>query len=159
MAERPAERDYFRDQFARIDQDPLLGSAVGFEPFGPDMDAWFSRIGVALSTSTFESFHFTLPDGAAHGVLPRSVSWPGADLLYPLHWLAPDAASLAGSIRAATRDRARWQAETVAARQLVTERFAAARILPELADVVLGRRGTVPPRSPASETTVPEERS
>ncbi|WP_313817031.1 hypothetical protein [Citricoccus sp.] len=139
MADRPAERDYFRDQFARIEDDPLLGAAVDFEPFGPDMDAWFSRIGVALSTSDFESFHFTLPDGAAHGVLPRSLSWPGADLLYPLGWLAPDAATLAESIREATHDSTRWQAEATQARQLVIQRFAADRVLPELADVVLGR--------------------
>ncbi|XKH56002.1 hypothetical protein LG293_12405 [Citricoccus nitrophenolicus] len=140
MADRPAERDYFRDQFARIDDDPLLGSAVGFEPFGPDMDAWFSQIGIALSTSDFESFHFTLPDGAAHGVLPRSLSWPGADLLYPLRWLAPDAVTLAESILEATHDLSQWQAEATEARQLVIQRFAASRVLPELADVVLGRR-------------------
>ncbi|GAA1662541.1 hypothetical protein GCM10010977_00790 [Citricoccus zhacaiensis] len=140
MAHRPAERDYFREQFARIDDDPLLGAAVSFEPFGPDMDAWFSRIGIALSTSDFESFHFTLPDGAAHGVLPRSLSWPGADLLYPLRWLAPDAVMLAESIHRATQDPSQWQAEAVEARQLVVQRFAASRVLPELADVVLGRR-------------------
>lgn len=167
MADRPAERDYFRDQFARIDHDPLLGAAVGFQPHGPDMDSWFSRIGVALSTSDVESFHFTLPDGAAHGALPRSLSWPGADLLYPLGWLAPDAASLADSIHAAIRDPARWHAEATAARHLVIERFAAARILPELADVVLGRGGRAPWRAaateptgtePSTETTTTEER-
>lgn len=51
------------------------------------MEEWYRQVGVALSTSDFESFHLTLADGAATGALPVSLNWPGADLIYPLTWL------------------------------------------------------------------------
>ena len=104
------------------------------------MDRWYASVGTVLSTSDFESFHFTLPDGAAHGRLPRSLAWAGADVLYPTDWLAPDTAGLAGAVREAVRDPAVWEASVHAARSFVARTYAAERVLPALADAVLGVR-------------------
>ncbi|GAA3693580.1 hypothetical protein GCM10022377_02720 [Zhihengliuella alba] len=96
--ERSTEQAYFQEQYRRIEQSRLLRGAVHWDGYSADLDPWYAEMGVALSTSDFESFHFTLPDGAVRGAVPRSIAWPGSDLLYPQQWLAADAAELAESI-------------------------------------------------------------
>ncbi|MGM7669974.1 glycosyltransferase family 4 protein [Microbacterium sp. A93] len=135
---RPAEQEYFRSQLERLTTDPRLRGAVEFSPHGPDMDRWFAGIGVVLSTSDYESFHFTLPDGAAHGCVPRSLAWPGADLLYPIGWLAADTAGLARAVRRATAESRSWAQEAALARQEVAARYGRENVLPRLAAEVLG---------------------
>lgn len=138
MSGRPDAAGYFATQERRMAEDPLLAGAVAWDPFGPDMDAWYARVGVALSVSDFESFHFTLPDGAVHGCLPRALAWAGADLLYPTGWLAPSTADLVRSVREATADSATWDAEVAASQTYVRSRFSADVVVSELAGVVLG---------------------
>lgn len=135
---RPSEMRYIEDQMRRIRNEPLLQGAVRFEGFDPDIGAWYRDMGVVLSTSDFESFHFTLPDGAAQGCVPRSLSWPGADLFYPQDWLAPDVSSLAQSIQEITEDPEAWASAGDAARRYVTETFAAPLILPRLTAEIVG---------------------
>ena len=138
MADRPAAAAYYAAQLGRIRADPALAGAVTWDPHGPDMAAWYARVGVALSVSDFESFHFTLPDGAAHGCLPASLAWAGADLLYPTGWLSPDVASLAEAILAATADPATWRAAAAEARAVVVSTYAEEDVIPRLARRVLG---------------------
>ncbi|MGW9552013.1 glycosyltransferase family 4 protein [Citricoccus zhacaiensis] len=137
---RPAERDYFQSQLQRIPSDPLLQDAVEFSPHGPDMDRWYATVGVVLSTSEFESFHFTLPDGAVHGAVPRSLAWPGADLLYPESWLEAGVSDLAASIRQATADPRTWREAALAAREEISLRYGQESVLPRLAEEILGVR-------------------
>lgn len=139
MASHPDAAAYYARQRSRIETDPALVGAVTWNLHGPDMGAWFSRVGVALSVSDFESFHFTLPDGAAHGCVPRSLAWAGADRLYPAAWLAADVRGLAASVRAVTADEDIWRSHAEAARALVASRFATERVTPALADLVLGQ--------------------
>lgn len=139
MGVRAAERDYYREQLGRARQG-RSADAVRLDAFGADMAAWYGQVGAALSTSDFESFHFTLPDAALAGAVPRGLAWPGADLLYPRDWLAADADGLAARVRAATADedtRARLAAE---AAEHVRSRYAEEVVLPQLVDAVLGAR-------------------
>lgn len=138
MADRPAAAAYYGEQLRRLREDPLLADAVRWDPHGPDMGAWYAGVGVALSVSDFESFHFTLPDGAVHGCLPRSLAWAGADLLYPRDWLHPDVDALARSIRSATADARAWRAAAAEARATVVAAYAEELVVPRLADLVLG---------------------
>lgn len=140
MTARPEEAAYFDEQARRMAEDPLLKSAVTWDPHGPDMGAWYARVGVALSVSDFESFHFTLPDGAVHGCLPRSLAWAGADLLYPPDWLAASTDEMARSLHDEVADPARWSRLTAEAAAYVEERFDERRVVPALADAVLGLR-------------------
>ncbi|WP_189351081.1 hypothetical protein [Zhihengliuella salsuginis] len=96
--ERSTEQDYFQEQYRRIERSQLLRGAVHWDGYSADLDPWYAGIGIALSTSDFESFHFTLPDGAVRGAAPRSIAWPGSDLLYPQQWLEADASGVAESI-------------------------------------------------------------
>ncbi|MDJ1370948.1 glycosyltransferase family protein [Gulosibacter molinativorax] len=138
MADRTGESEYFDRELARIENDPLLGDAVEFSPFGPDMSSWYQQVGVALSTSEFESFHFTAPDGAAHGAAPFLLSWPGADLLYPAAWLHPDTDGLAKSILETTQDAVTWRTRAAEAREFIADTYSEPRVLDALVSTILG---------------------
>lgn len=138
VAARPDAREYYSAQHARIQEDPLVRDAVRWDPHGADMPAWFAGVGTVLSTSDFESFHFTLPDGAAHGCLPRSLAWAGADRLYPTTWLAPDGDGLAAAIHADVRDADTWVEGVVSAAEHVRHSFCPERTTHRLADLIVG---------------------
>lgn len=88
MKNRPEELEFYDRQFARINEiNAAYPGSVIMDGYGDDMPEWFQKIGIALSPSDFESFHFTLADGGASGALPVALDWPGADLIYPESWL------------------------------------------------------------------------
>lgn len=138
MAERGEESQYFSTQLERIEADPLLRDAVEFSPFGPDMAAWYAEVGVVLSTSEFESFHFTAPDGAANGALPMLLSWPGADLLYPAAWLSPDIERMSAAVLEATADAQVWRQRAAAAREFIAATYAEKHVIHSLTKTILG---------------------
>lgn len=100
MANRPEEMVWYETQYRRLEEDPLLKGAVIFDPHGNDMPEWYAGIDFALSTSDFESFHFTIADGAASGCTPIILPWEGADEIYPKEWVYADAKAAAGGIKA-----------------------------------------------------------
>ncbi|MEX3504915.1 glycosyltransferase [Corynebacterium sp. LK2510] len=99
MKNRPEEMEYYAEQYRRIDEiNALFPGAVQFDEFGPDMASWYKNVGVVLSVSDFESFHLTIADGAASGAIPAVLNWPGADRIYPAHWLSGSTKELAKRI-------------------------------------------------------------
>lgn len=134
MLNRPDEISYFREQEARIDRlNKQYPGAVVFDGFDRDMAAWYKKIGVVISVSDFESFHFTLPDGAASGALPVSLNWAGSDLIYPQSWLVASVEDMAKRILESS-----WETERNAATELVQASFDEALILPRLLEYTLG---------------------
>lgn len=104
MTQRPDEMEYYDQQFARIEQiNSGRPGAVVLDPQGDDMAQWYQGVGVALSTSDFESFHLTIADGAASGAMPALLAWPGADRVYPREWISPDVESMIERIATAER--------------------------------------------------------
>lgn len=87
MAARLEELAWYEAQYQRLDEDPLLKGAVFFDGHGNDMPEWYAGIDYVLSTSDFESFHFTVADGAAAGCVPIVLPWEGADEIYPREWI------------------------------------------------------------------------
>src|SRR5699024_11559232 len=72
MANRPDEMAWYRQVYDRIDEiNSSSPGAVLIEPHSNDMAEWYSGIGVALSTSDFESFHYTIADGVASREIGR----------------------------------------------------------------------------------------
>ncbi|MBC5851938.1 glycosyltransferase [Vibrio metschnikovii] len=106
MANRPEEMAWYEEQYKRLQQDPLLKDAVIFDPHGNDMPEWYAGIDFVLSTSDFESFHFTIADGAASGCTPIILPWEGADEIYPKEWVHPDVKAAAKSIKAGPDEQA-----------------------------------------------------
>lgn len=107
MLKREDEMAWYRDCYRRIEQvnETAGREAVIFDPHGDDMAEWYQGIGYALSVSDLESFHLTLPDGAASGAVPVSLAWPGADRIYPREWLVADLQQMAGRIADLQADR------------------------------------------------------
>jgi len=99
MANRPEEMAWYETQYNRLKEDPLLKGAVFFDPHGNDMPEWYAGIDFVLSTSDFESFHFTIADGAAAGCTPIILPWEGADEIYPKEWVYSDIKTAADGIK------------------------------------------------------------
>lgn len=133
LKNRPEEIAYYDEQFARITAiNAKHPDAVVLDGFSPDMADWYAKIGVALSVSDFESFHFTIPDGAASGAVPCSLAWPGADLLYPDDWTFDTTGDMAAAImaRASVDDRDH--------RSYVAEHFDGETSVSRLRDIIVG---------------------
>ncbi len=99
MAKRPDELAWYQELDARIEKitETYPGSVV-FDGHGSDMVEWYRKIGIAISTSDFESFHLTISDGAASGAKPVCLAWRGADAIYPADWLAVSVEEMAEMI-------------------------------------------------------------
>ena len=63
---------------------------VYFDGWVEDMPGWFADKGWVISTSLFESFHYSIAEGMASGLLPLVHDWYGADYLYPRDYLFAD---------------------------------------------------------------------
>src|SRR5699024_1860963 len=99
MKNRPEELEFYDAQYRRIDQiNKIFPNSVVFDGFGNDMDEWYSKVGIVLSTSDFESFHLTIADGAASGAIPALLYWPGADMICSCTWRSGTTQALVSTI-------------------------------------------------------------
>lgn len=136
MAAREEEMAFYNAQYERIESSPLLKEAVAFDPQGNDMADWYRGIGIAISTSDFESFHFTLADGAASRALPVGLAWPGAEWIYPESWIFTDTDEMASQILGMCAVASQYEEQTATARQFVVENFESEQVLDKLIKVV-----------------------
>ncbi|MBV1780725.1 glycosyltransferase [Paeniglutamicibacter sp. ABSL32-1] len=136
MAARPQEMAYYEAQYERIENDPALRGAVTFDEHGNDMPEWFRKIGVALSVSDFESFHFTLADGAASGAVPVILSWPGAEMIYPDAWISRSIGGMSDRILKAAATEATFASEGTEAQEFAQSEYRNENTLGALASVI-----------------------
>lgn len=80
----PRIRLYFEDF---LQKNPL---PVYFDGWVDDMPSWYADKTFVISTSLFESFHYSIAEGMASGLLPLIHNWHGADRLYPDEFLFSD---------------------------------------------------------------------
>ncbi|GAA3322969.1 glycosyltransferase [Paeniglutamicibacter sulfureus] len=132
MAAREDEMAFYNAQYERIETSPLLKNSVIFDPEGNDMAEWYRGIGIAISTSDFESFHFTLADGAASRALPVGLAWPGAEWIYPESWIFTDTKEMSDYIVATREESVHFEEQTAAARQFVVQNFNSEDVLANL---------------------------
>lgn len=52
-----------------------------------DMPKWYDDKDYVISTSYWESFHFSIAEGMASGLMPLIHAWPGSDTIYPTRFL------------------------------------------------------------------------
>lgn len=136
MAAREDEMEFYEKQYERIENSKLLNGAVTFDPQGDDMPEWYQQIGIAVSTSDFESFHFTLADGAASEALPVGLAWPGSEWLYPQSWLHSDIADAANSILETLSDNAQLSEKVSAARAFTLEKYDSEKVLNQILTMI-----------------------
>ena len=63
---------------------------IYFDGWVEDMPTWYEDKGYVISTSLFESFHYSIAEGMASGLLPLVHSWYGSSFLYPEQFLYDD---------------------------------------------------------------------
>ena len=111
-------------------QEQLEQDLAELEPIGAitrtgataDVPAALTGIGVIISSSTRESFHCALVEGAASGAVPVVRDWPffaaqstGARTLFPSDWVVADPQEAASRILALTQDEQTWREAGAAA--------------------------------------------
>jgi tetratricopeptide (TPR) repeat protein len=82
----PRIKVYFDHMIRRLDL------PIHLENWVEDVPAYLRDKDFVISTSLFESFHYSIAEGMASGVLPLIHAWPGAENIYPAEYLfdAPD---------------------------------------------------------------------
>lgn len=136
MSARPHEMAYYEAQYARIESDPALRGAVAFDEHGNDMAEWYQKIGIAVSVSDFESFHFTLADGAASAAVPVSLAWPGAELIYPASWLSNSIDGMSDRVLHAGRSKEMFAIEGHESQRFAQQEYSIQRTLNSVVDVI-----------------------
>ena len=64
-----------------------LDIPVHLEDWVDDVPAYLRDKDFVISTSLFESFHYSIAEGMASGVLPLVHAWPGSENIYPPEYL------------------------------------------------------------------------
>ncbi len=64
-----------------------LAIPVRFDGWVEDVPGYLKDKDFVISTSLFESFHYSIAEGMASGVLPLVHSWPGSENIYPGQYL------------------------------------------------------------------------
>lgn len=91
----PAERDYYRELFDRIEASSVLRDHVSLEPAGADLPNWWGRLGWVLETVEQHAVDLRLLQAAAGGALVRV---PRSDLASDLYGADAAYDSLAGFV-------------------------------------------------------------
>lgn len=113
------ERQYYEAFYERVSRSPDA-NAIVFDPPGPDVPQWLTKIGWMLSTSDFEGSHQAVAEAMASGAVPAIRDWPGADQIYPGGYGFHDAGQAAALIARLAPEYGRHQADC---RQYARERF------------------------------------
>lgn len=136
MLNRPEEMKFYEKQYSRISSDPKLRGAVSFDGHGNDMDDWYRKIGIALSVSDFESFHLTLADGGGAAALPVSLTWPGAEFIYPDGWLFDTVPEQVEHILSCGNDSSKYLELATSAQDFASDRFKAESTIDEVLKII-----------------------
>lgn len=62
---------------------PKLGIPVQFDGWIDNVPEYFRDKDFVISTSVFESFHYSIAEGMASGLMPLVHNWPGSENIYP----------------------------------------------------------------------------
>lgn len=63
---------------------------ISFDGWVEDIPTWMADKDYVMSTSLFESFHYSIAEGMASGLMPLIHDWYGADRIYPKEYLFSD---------------------------------------------------------------------
>lgn len=108
-------------------QNPL---PIHFDGWVDDMAQWYADKDFVISTSLFESFHYSIAEGMASGLMPLIHNWYGADNLYPQDFFFDDPDQcLDLLVRLKERDR---HALAVENREYISRRFDQKKKLSEI---------------------------
>lgn len=107
---------------------------IHFDGWVEDMPAWYADKDFVISTSLFESFHYSIAEGMASGLLPLIHNWYGAKNLYPGKYMFNEPDQCLELLKQLeTSDRKKLQAEN---RELIMSRYDQADKSKEISELV-----------------------
>lgn len=117
---------------------------VHFEGWVADMPAWYADKDYVISTSLFESFHYSIAEGMASGLMPLVHDWYGADMVYPEQYLFGDPDDCLDLLRRLEKEN--WAKRALANREFVRTHYDQTDKLDRIEHLLLdlterGRRG------------------
>ncbi|MBT8491818.1 MAG: glycosyltransferase, partial [Deltaproteobacteria bacterium] len=133
---RQDEKEFYEQQFARLEGD--LAGSVEISPFDPRLAAWYQHIGCVISPSNFESFHYSVAEGAASGALPVVWPWEGAKRIYPENWLVENVSDAVDRIASLMGDSySDYANQAEANKQYLREHFGMKAVLDRLTSALV----------------------
>ncbi|HUV30194.1 MAG TPA: tetratricopeptide repeat protein [Acidobacteriota bacterium] len=112
---------------------------VTFHGWVEDIPAWYADKDFVVSTSLFESFHYSIAEGMASGLMPLVHNWYGADRLYPDGCLFEDPDGCLELVKKYERvDRRRLAVEN---REYIARRFNLRDKVDQIAGLLLSLKG------------------
>lgn len=132
--DRPGEQRYYEQFFTYMRQSEY-GNTVVFDPHGPDVQEWFSKIGFLLSTSDHEGSHQSVAESMASGAIPVIRNWVGADLIYPPKYVFSTVDEAVGLITK-WNSGDNYRVESEAAKATARERFDQSVIIPKMVQLI-----------------------
>ena len=63
---------------------------IHFEGWIDDISKWYADKDFVISTSLFESFHYSIAEGMASGLMPLIHNWYGSKYIYPSKYMFAD---------------------------------------------------------------------
>lgn len=116
---KASHKDAYYAFYQAIGNDSMLREAVAFEPFGPDMGSWFSKIGWMLSPSYRETFHLAPVEGMASGAVPVVWEREGSREIFGDRWNFESSEEIADFILQTNKSLESYLAESQKARDFV----------------------------------------
>lgn len=113
---------------------PKLNIPVSFDGWVDDISGYLRDKDFVISTSLFESFHYSIAEGMASGVLPLIHDWLGAEQIYPKRYVFTTPDDSVRLLRELERgDRPALQKEC---RQFIAERYDNRRQLQKIENLI-----------------------
>jgi len=110
---------------------------VSFDGWVEDMPAWYADKQFVISTSFWESFHYSIAEGMACGLVPLIHGWTGARDLYPTEYVYETPEGCVAIIKKWERTKgAQKRKKLDALRKHVTSRYTLTRQVKEIRKVL-----------------------
>ena len=84
---RTEEFDWFEKVFEEVSSDSELSTSIQFEGHSSPISNWYPRASYVLSLSEWESFHYSIAEGAVSGSFPLILDWEGSRGTYKSEWI------------------------------------------------------------------------
>ena len=113
---------------------PKLNIPVNFDGWVKDIPDYLRDKDFVISTSLFESFHYSIAEGMASGVLPLIHDWLGADQTYPKRYMfttPDDSVRLIRELESANRSELQHEC-----REFIAERYDNRRQLQKIENLI-----------------------
>jgi len=125
---RKKELEYYDAEYERIRENQLTDSVI-FEGYTPSLPYWYKKVGYILSSSDFESFHYSIAEGVSSGSIPLIWEWEGSVDIYPKQWSKKNTDELLDFV---SESESNFNSKEIQNRKFIEENYGMVKILNQL---------------------------